>query len=112
MDGVEQGLSGTFNATNEGVAWSKLLAGGNTTWVSDEFLQEHEVGPWMELPLWLPDPEWAGIHATDIRRAVEAGLRFRPLEETIAGAADAPAEEGVGLTAEREAELLAAWHSR
>ena len=82
------------------------------TWVSDEFLQEHEVGPWMELPLWLPDPEWAGMHATDIRRAVEAGLRFRPLEETIAGAADAPAEDGVGLTAEREAELLAAWHSR
>ena len=112
VDGVEQGLSGTFNATNEGVAWSELLAGADPTWVSDEFLQEHEVGPWMELPLWLPDPEWAGMHATDIRRAVEAGLRFRPLEETIAGAADAPAEDGVGLTAEREAELLAAWHSR
>jgi hypothetical protein len=32
--------------------------------------------------------------------------------ETIAGAADAAAEDGVGLTAEREAELLAAWHSR
>ena len=47
-----------------------------------------------------------------VRRAVEAGLRFRPVEETIAGAADAPAEDGVGLTAEREAELLAAWHSR
>ena len=32
--------------------------------------------------------------------------------ETIAGAAGAPAVEGVGLTPEREAELLAAWHGR
>jgi len=112
LDGVEQGLSGTFNATNEGVAWGQLLAGAEVTWVSDEFLQEHEVGPWMELPLWLPDPEWAGMHDTDVGRAIAAGLRFRPLGETIAGAADAPAEEGVGLTPEREAELLTAWRER
>ena len=82
------------------------------TWVSDEFLQEHEVGPWMELPLWLPGPEWAGMHATDVSRALEAGLRFRPLAETLGGAADASAEDGVGLTPEREADLLAAWRER
>ena len=82
------------------------------TWVTDEFLQEHDVGPWMELPLWLPDPAWAGMHSTDVRAAVAAGLRFRPLAETIRGAADAPAEDGVGLAPEREAELLAAWHER
>jgi 2'-hydroxyisoflavone reductase len=111
VNGVEQGLAGTFNATNEGVAWGELLAGAEVTWVSDEFLQEHEVGPWMELPLWLPDPEWAGMHDTDVGRALAAGLRFRPLGETIAGAADAPAEDGVGLTPEREAELLTAWHA-
>jgi nucleoside-diphosphate-sugar epimerase len=112
LDGAEQGVSGTFNATNEGVAWVELLAGADVTWVSDEFLQEHEVGAWMELPLWLPGSEWAGMHATDVRSAVAAGLDFRPLAETIAGAADAPAENGVGLTPEREAELLAAWRER
>ncbi len=112
VGGVEQGLSGTYNATNEGVPWGELLAGADVTWVSDEFLQEQGVGPWMELPLWLPDPDWAGMHATDVSRAVAAGLRFRPLAETVAGAADASAEDGVGLTPEREAELLAAWHSR
>ena len=37
---------------------------------------------------------------------------FRPLAETLRGAADAPLEDGVGLTPEREAELLDAWHSR
>lgn len=112
LDAVENGLSGTFNATNQGVPWSELLDGRDVTWVSDEFLQEHEVGSWMELPLWIPDPEWAGMHETDVRRAVAAGLRFRPLEETLRGAAEAPAVDGVGLTPAREAELLAAWRER
>ena len=66
----------------------------------------------MELPLWLADPGWKGMHEVDVRRAVAAGLRFRPVEETIAGAATAPAVEGVGLTPEREAELLEAWRAR
>lgn len=112
LDAVEQGAGGTFNATNTGVAWGELLAGGDVTWVSDKFLEKHGVGPWMELPLWLPDAEWAGMHATDVARALGAGLRFRPLEETLRGAATAPAAEGVGLTPEREAELLAAWRAR
>jgi 2'-hydroxyisoflavone reductase len=112
LDAVEGGLTGVFNATNDGVAWGELLAGANVTWVSDEFLGEHEVGPWMELPLWLGDPELMGMRAVDVSRAVTAGLRFRPVQETIAGAATAPAVEGVGLTPEREAELLAAWRAR
>ena len=109
---VEAGLSGIFNATNEGVPWGELLAGAEITWVSDEFLQEHEVGPWLELPLWLPDPGTKGMLEVDVSRAVAAGLRFRPVPETIAGAAAAPAVEGVGLTPEREAELLEAWRTR
>ena len=103
---------GTFNATGEGVSWEELLAGSAVTWVSDDFLQEHEVGEWMELPLWLADPDWAGLLSADVSRAVAAGLSFRPAAETLAGAADAPLVDGVGLTAEREAELLAAWHGR
>jgi 2'-hydroxyisoflavone reductase len=112
LDAAEQGLTGTYNATNQGVSWSELLAGAEVTWVADEFLQEHEVGPWMELPLWIPDPEWVGMHSIDVGRAVAAGLRFRPLEETIRGAAEAPLQDGVGLTPEREGDLLAAWHSK
>ena len=109
---VERDLGGTYNATNEGVPWGELLAGADVTWVPDEFLQEHEVGPWLELPLWIADPAMTGLHATDVSRALAAGLRFRPLPETIAGAAEAPAVDGVGLTPEREAALLSAWHER
>jgi 2'-hydroxyisoflavone reductase len=109
---AEGGLSGTFNATNEGVPWGELLAGADVTWVTDEFLLEHGVGEWMELPLWIGSPEWRGMHEVDVSRAVAAGLRFRPLAETIEGAADAAAAEGVGLTPEREAALLAAWRAQ
>ena len=112
VDAAERGLGGTFNATSPGVAWSALLADADVTWVSDEFLQEHEVGEWMELPLWIGSPEWHGMHEADVSRAVAAGLRFRPLAETIAGAAEAPAVEGVGLAAEREQALLEAWRAR
>ena len=109
---VERRITGVFNATNEGVAWGELLAGAEITWVSDEYLAEHEVGEWMELPLWIGDPAWAGMHRTDVSRALAAGLRFRPVAETLAGAAEAPAVDGVGLTPEREAALLASWHAR
>ena len=109
VDLVERRVTGVFNATNEGVAWSELLAGADVTWVSDDHLTAHEVGEWMELPLWIADPAWAGMHRTDVSRAVAEGLRFRPVAETIAGAAGAPVVEGVGLTPEREAALLAAW---
>ena len=105
---VEHELSGTFNATSEALHWDELLAGANVAWVTDEFLEEHDVGEWMELPLWI-----AGADVeVDVSRAVAAGLRFRPLAETLRGAATAPAVEGVGLTQEREAELLAAWRER
>ena len=112
LDLVERRDSSVYNVTREGVPWGELLAGGNVTWVSDEFLVEQGVEEWMELPLWLASPEFFGMHRADVSRAVAAGLRFRPVAETVAGAAGAPAKEGVGLSPEREAELLAAWHAR
>ena len=36
------------------------------------FSGEHEVGEWMELPLWVADPSWAGCEV-DVSRAVGAG---------------------------------------
>ncbi len=112
LDAVEHDLSGAFNATNEGVPWGELLAGAKVTWASDDFLRAQEVGEWMELPLWIADPAWTGMQRVDVTRAVAAGLRFRPVEETLAGAATAPAVEGVGLTPEREAALLEAWRAQ
>jgi 2'-hydroxyisoflavone reductase len=126
---AEAGQIGTFNATGPDtpLAMARLLeacraaAGSDATftWISDEFLLAHEVGAWMELPLWIPesDAAFAGFLAVDCRRAIAAGLTFRPLAETacdtLAWDATRPADREwkAGLRPEREAELLAAWHA-
>jgi nucleoside-diphosphate-sugar epimerase len=110
---VEAGRGGVFNALNEGVPLGELFAGADVTWVSDEFLVEHGVGEWMELPLWIGDPEWAGLHEADVSRALAAGLTFRPVVDTVRAALEhAQLTDDAGLKPEREAELLEAWHSR
>ena len=38
----------------------------------------------MELPLWIRDPEFAGMLSVPVERAVAAGLTTRPLAETVA----------------------------
>ncbi len=117
----ERGEGGTFNATHPGVAWGTLLETSRTvagsdarvTWVTDEFLVEHEVGEWLELPLWLSDPAFAAADDVEVGRALAAGLAFRPLEDTVRGTLDeAGTVDGVGLAPEREAALLEAWHGR
>jgi len=80
--------------------------------VPDDFLVAHGVGEWIELPLWIHDPEEAGMLDAIVTRAVEAGLTFRPLEDTVRDTLDhAEPVEDVGLTPEREAELLVAARS-
>ncbi len=121
VDLCKRGSGGTFNATHPGFTWHELLetcravAGANSTitWVPNEFLLEHEVGEWMELPLWIADPSMAGSDEVDVRRALDEGLRFRALADTVLGTLEAASTtDAAGLTPEREAELLAAWHAR
>ena len=121
VDLCERDVAGIFNATHPGVTWAELLetcgsvAGTDSeiTWVSSEFLLERDVGEWMELPLWTADPSMAGADQVDVQRALETGLRFRPLADTVRGALEhAATTDAAGLSPEREAELLTAWHAR
>ncbi len=110
---VEQGSSGVYNATDEGVPWRSLVDGADVVWVPDEFLVEHGLGE-QELPLWSADPAFSAIHEADVSAAVREGLAFRPVEETIRDTLDWDAGRGdyepaAGLSREREAELIAAW---
>jgi len=116
----EEGTQGVFNAIGTSTRSEVLKAceratgsGARLVWVPSEWLLEQGVGEWMELPLWLCSPEYAGMMRADNRRALAAGLTFRPLEETIRDSlVHAETVEGVGLAPEREAELLAAWRDR
>ena len=59
----EQRAAGEFNAVNGAVPWSELLdtcrevtgSDARFVWVDGKFLLDHEVGQWMELPLWIED---------------------------------------------------------
>jgi 2'-hydroxyisoflavone reductase len=93
-------------------------AGAGTTleWVDQAFLLDtlgEEV--WAALPMW--HPQLTGSMLYDSARAVAAGLRPRPLAETVADtlAWDRTRPQDVplkaGLTPERERELLAAWRA-
>jgi 2'-hydroxyisoflavone reductase len=129
---AEEGIVGPFNAVCPAFPLGELLdvcrsvaaSDARLVWVDEGFLLEQDVRPWMELPLWVPEGD-AGFLQADVSRAVAAGLRFRPLAETVADtlawarAGGGPSElaSGIdlgeaGMRPEREAELLEAWRAR
>jgi 2'-hydroxyisoflavone reductase len=66
------------------------------------------------MPVWVPDTEeTAGFSRVDVSKAIEAGLEFRPLgdtiRDTIAWAEMRPEDHPwrAGLKPEKEEELLA-----
>jgi 2'-hydroxyisoflavone reductase len=82
--------------------------------VDRAFLRRWNAGPWIDLPVWSEDGfEYDGITRTDPSRAIALGLRYRPLEKTIADTLRwAQSERGgaplkAGLTPAREAALFA-----
>jgi 2'-hydroxyisoflavone reductase len=86
------------------------------TWVSDSFLQENKVEEYSELPLWVTEQE-IGFNAFQNARAMNLGLTFRPLKETVsdtlAWAQSRPNHSfRAGLSPEREQKLLTLWHQQ
>ncbi len=122
---IQDNANGVYNATGPDyeltigklLEVSKQLTGSdaNFRWASVDFLNQHKVEAWSDMPTWVPDDEeGAGFAQVDVSRAIAAGLKFRPVEETVrdtlAWAQTRPADHTwrAGLTAEREAEVLAA----
>jgi 2'-hydroxyisoflavone reductase len=91
--------------------------GTRITWAGSEFLRTAGVTDDM-LPLWSGSDEGSVLDAADPTAAVEAGLVARPIARTIRETFEADRAhpvsfpDGVGLTPEREAELLADWAQR
>ncbi|MGE0554785.1 MAG: NAD-dependent epimerase/dehydratase family protein [Gemmatimonadales bacterium] len=130
---AESGAPGSYNATGPRarLSMAELLygiraatSGDNDvrfTWADADFLEANKVSAFQEMPLWLPPKSASGpVLETRIEKAVAAGLSFRPLavtaRDTLEFAKTLPSERlgklRAGLTPEREAELLAAWHRR
>ena len=121
---AETGLGGTYNAVGPVLRRDELIdacrseSEAELIWVDGDFLVEHEVGEWMELPLWLHSPEYAGMLSVDAAPALAAGLTTRPVAETArdtlewARGGEAPIEPPAGLDREKEQAVLDAWLSK
>ena len=122
---------GVFNVTGpqSRLTMSEMLGGIRSvmstdaflTWVDAEFLEQQQVRPWSHMPVWIPPSgRTAGFAQRSIRRALEKGLTFRPLADTVRATLDfyeqqsdeRKAQLRAGLPAEREHEVLAAWRTR
>jgi 2'-hydroxyisoflavone reductase len=90
---AEDRTSGAFNGTGpigQTTMGELLQAAVDATgshaelrWVPDDKLEQANVEPWTELPLWLPERH-AGTWRVGTERAQAAGLRCRPVTETVA----------------------------
>ena len=125
LDLAEQRVTGVFNTVGpasrvtmqEFLHGCKIVLGSDNsfTWVEQQFLLDREVRAYMEMPLWIPreDPPYG---TAQCQKAMAAGLKFRPIGDTIRDTlawSNTRADDHrwrAGMTAEREAEILAAWH--
>jgi len=97
---------------------SKRLSNSDAhfTWLTDEFLIESGGTPWTEIPLWVPE-QWGSLKHVTFQRALDAGLTFRPLAETVSDtlAWDSTRSSHTlraGLTHEREQQFLDMWRQQ
>ena len=124
VDLAERREAGTFNGTaprgqtTMGAMLETVIAATGSDarlhWRDADALTAAGVLPWTDMPLWIPA---AGTWTVGTERARAAGLRCRPIDETIAdtwawrrdgdAASDYRAElRPTGITREREAQLL------
>lgn len=122
---TEEKSSGIYNATGpdynlslEDFINSCLYVTGNKSeivWINENFILDENVAPWSEIPMWVT-AEDQGINNMNVSKAVKAGLKFRPLEETLKDtlAFDNTRKDYIlkaGLKPERETELIEKWLS-
>ena len=129
---IEKRATGVFNATGPAkpLSISEMLygikgvttAGAHFNWVPADFLRAQKVQAWRDMPTWVPPQgQSAGFSRRSVEKAVAAGLTYRPLAETARDTLEwhktrpeaeqqALAEGKIaGMSAVREAEVLAAW---
>jgi 2'-hydroxyisoflavone reductase len=129
LDMAEARRVGTFNATGPDyrLTMGRVLevCRGTTgsdarfVWVDEKFLLDAGVEPWMEVPLWTTEADIANRYfmGVSVEKAIAAGLRFRPLSETVRDTLEwdltrpADTKRRAGLARERERELLDAWRA-
>ncbi|MFD7745842.1 NAD-dependent epimerase/dehydratase family protein [Streptomyces sp. NPDC059698] len=128
LDAGARGLHGAYNTVSRPghATMGELLAAcvaatgsdAELRWTDADTLLAAGIEPWSDLPIWLPPGElYDTLHRGGHTKAYAAGLRCRPVEETVADtwswlrslggtAPRRPDRPPVGLDPEREAKLL------
>lgn len=123
-------VMGTFNATGpeHPLQMKEMLtsiaaaihADAKLVWVPTDFLESQKVEAWSDMPVWVPGRgNSAGFAKRSIRKALAAGLTFRPLVTTASDtlgwfkeqSAERQTQLKAGLTPAREEEILSKWKS-
>lgn len=125
LDAAAAGLTGPYNLTGppdhttmgELLDTANRITGGTADlrWTDPDTILAAGIQPWTELPIW-PPPEYHH-DLVDVTRALDAGLRLRPVAETVADtwtwlqALPGPPPQRrdrptVGLSPETEAKVL------
>jgi 2'-hydroxyisoflavone reductase len=128
LSAADRGLGGTFNTVSQPghATMASLLEAArdvtgqraNLVWVPPEVIEAAGIEPWTELPVWVPPTgEYAGLHNGDVSAAYAAGLRCRPVAQTVADTwrwlqaegypPERPGRPANGLDPERERQVLA-----
>ncbi|MEU3368951.1 NAD-dependent epimerase/dehydratase family protein [Streptomyces sp. NPDC006660] len=129
LDAAQGGLHGAYNLVSPPghATMGSLLdacvrvTGGRAVprWTDPEAILAAGIEPWLQLPVWVPPGEQHDtVHGTAVAKALAAGLRCRPVEETVADtwawlrsiggtAPQRPDRPRVGLDPETEAKVLA-----
>ncbi|GLF94028.1 NAD-dependent epimerase/dehydratase family protein [Streptomyces yaizuensis] len=98
LDAAAAGLHGPYNmvseqghATMEELLTACVRVTGSDAelrWVDARTVLDAGVEPWTELPVWVPREEtpelFNAVYRQDVSKAVAAGLRCRPVAETVA----------------------------
>jgi 2'-hydroxyisoflavone reductase len=91
---AEHGAAGAFNAVSPATParWGDVLGAcvaaarsdARLTWVPAAWLEQHGMGGEDAFPIWVaPVDKFAGFHRWKNDRARAAGLKFRPIAETV-----------------------------
>ncbi|MGV3265345.1 SDR family oxidoreductase [Cytobacillus pseudoceanisediminis] len=130
FDMMKKRKAGTFNVTGPDyeLTMEELLntckaitnSDGQFVWVDEQFLLDHQIQPWTEMPLWIPESfplegetqPWK--MCISVKKALDSGLSFSPLEETIHDVyqwekARQDSKLKTGISREKEQELLNSW---
>jgi len=98
-----------------------LDSGTDLIWVDEDFLAQHNVRSFSDLPLWAPLSEDRGFMQISSKKLLATGFKLTPVEQTLDDCLQWSTEsgrndlkfgtetDGVGLDREKELKLLQQW---